>query len=279
MGNLKQKTPNDIISYVFVYVGNKIKEILSSSGWAMHIVPATNQPYYAKDGTTQWNLPSDASKAIDLVFFQFPEAMVKKFNDICSYNKCEQFITNKTQSPNPASTTDLTSVSATSVKPTDINKIKVENIINSIKTQFNTLLTKCSKDTEVTDVKLIEIIKKYDVTTAEPITFKKALIIFFTSFAKIKMNQTEYTLFVTLIFQPFLNAIIIIYNQLNLIYSFLVNYFDNLSSVQKQAYMPTKGQLKLLQGGRKKRYLKNKSINNKNIYKRSKKNKHTRKNK
>jgi hypothetical protein len=43
--------------------------------------------------------------------------------------------------------------------------------------------------------------------------------------------------------------------------------------------MPTKGQLKLLQGGRKKRYLKNKSINNKNIYKRSKKNKHTRKNK
>ena len=276
---LKKSSTKDILTYVFAYVKAKINELLTSSGWTIAIDPASNKPHYVKGGTPQWELPKEVSDAIDLVFFQYPDAMLKKINYICSYNECESFITNRTESTNPTKITDLTFVTTTSVIAEGPTKLKVKAIIDSIKPQLESLLTTSSKNTEVTDAALIGIIKKYDATIGAPITFEKALIIFFTNYTTIITKQDEYTSFVKLIFSPFLIAILSIYNMLQAIYSFLIEYFNNLPKGKKQPYMPAKGKLDLLQGGRKKRYLKNKSINNKNIYKRSKKNKHTRKSK
>ena len=276
---LKKTSTNDILTYVFAHVKAKINEL---SGWTIVIDPAYTKPYYVKGETTQWELPKEVSDAIDLVFFQYPDAMLKKINYICSYNECNPFITYNPGS-NPKTIDDLTFVNTTSgiPIPQEPMKGKVQIFMKLIETQLESLLTTFSKNTEVTDVNLINIIKKYDTTIVKPITFEKALIIFFTNYTTIKKSSDETTSFATLIFGSFIRVILTIYNRLTKIYSFMKSYFDNLSKSERigLTYIPTKGKLNPFQGGRKKRYLKNKSINNKNIYKRSKKNKHTRKSK
>ena len=74
--------------------------------------------------------------------------------------------------------------------PQEPMKGKVQIFMKLIETQLESLLTTFSKNTEVTDVNLINIIKKYDTTIVKPITFEKALIIE-DDFYKVDYSQID----------------------------------------------------------------------------------------